>query len=730
MFVTLLAQTVSAVDISGTITTTTWRSGSVPYVVSRPVTVLAEHILTIEPGVNIVFRDSASISIEGTLHAIGTADSPILFNGLMRVSGMNGIQFLGSSTGVLDHVHMLGSGAISEETGRTTLNASTRVGRCMSIDGHTMTIGGQGARPVVLTEDAVSGQWSHVSSIGGTLNSPAAVNGDVVVVGYPWDNVSGAPTGAGFVAIYNRTRYWQRVATLVASDPKTNSNFGVAVDVDGDALAVGAWRDNERGIAAGAAYVFQHDVDGWHEVRKLLADDGDEYDDFGVCLAIDGDYIVVGARYSRTDASTNGGATYVFYRHQDGENNWGQVAKLTADDGGPWEQFGKSVAISGDIIAIGAVGGGRSTYGYGAVFVFQRVSDDSVSWHLVKRLNAAKYLNGNHFGEVLSIDGDHLATQYDGGRATIVFERNRGGWNNWGQLARFRASDWNQTRLSAACVGIRDDLVVVGADGGGTDDSPSTIYQFSLANAVDLSHTTGGAGLSVAGADVQVSNSVVSGFSSGVSASGEASVTLTNCTITSDADTALVTHTSGTITAANCIISGAVAPLDGPILATYSCLSDTYSGVGNITADPRFADISVGDCSLLWGSPCIDTGDPSLTDPDGTRSDMGALVHPHGVGVTLTLPTRTVLYPNSPNPFNPTTNIRYDVKDAGVVRIVIHNVLGQRVRTLVSGYREVGSHSAIWDGRNDRGGCVTSGVYLCRMIAGGRAHVRRMMLVK
>jgi len=85
---------------------------------------------------------------------------------------------------------------------------------------------------------------------------------------------------------------------------------------------------------------------------------------------------------------------------------------------------------------------------------------------------------------------------------------------------------------------------------------------------------------------------------------------------------------------------------------------------------------------------------------------------------------------NHPNPFNPETTIRYDLAEAGAVRLSLYNVSGQLIRTLVDGERAAGSYSVTWDGRNDAGRDVASGIYLSRMEVGGFSAVRKLVLVR
>ena len=94
------------------------------------------------------------------------------------------------------------------------------------------------------------------------------------------------------------------------------------------------------------------------------------------------------------------------------------------------------------------------------------------------------------------------------------------------------------------------------------------------------------------------------------------------------------------------------------------------------------------------------------------------------------VPSGYSLSQNHPNPFNPETTIRYDLPEAGAVRMCIYNVSGQRIRTLADGESSAGNHSVTWDGRNDAGRDVASGVYLCRLAAGEFSALRKLVLVR
>lgn len=100
------------------------------------------------------------------------------------------------------------------------------------------------------------------------------------------------------------------------------------------------------------------------------------------------------------------------------------------------------------------------------------------------------------------------------------------------------------------------------------------------------------------------------------------------------------------------------------------------------------------------------------------------------IGNLKPLPDRTALSQNMPNPFNPSTTIEYQISEAGQVRLAIYNLLGQEVRVLVDARTEAGHYTANWDGKDQLGRQVASGIYLYRLQAADFLVSKRMMLLK
>lgn len=188
--------------------------------------------------------------------------------------------------------------------------------------------------------------------------------------------------------------------------------------------------------------------------------------------------------------------------------------------------------------------------------------------------------------------------------------------------------------------------------------------------------------------------------------------------------------------------------IDIPVVLTNSGLGDFLyfvldtAGIPWLRIEPMFGTISAGESELFTIS-LFDSGGLST----GNYLAHVLVVSNDTSHVILSVPIQMVLSPvndianhgrphhffleqNHPNPFNPGTVIRYGLAEAARIEVAVFNVLGQKVRTLVRGTREAGAHYVIWDGRNDRGEPVSSGVYFCRVAAGDAVKTRRMLLLK
>ncbi len=226
--------------------------------------------------------------------------------------------------------------------------AFRRVGTTWSLDG-------------ALREDA-AGQ----GGLGDALGESVAIASGVIAVGARNGEVAGSPipnTGTARIYVFGLAT-WSFVQEVAASDPFLGAQFGTSIGMTATRLVVGA---SAVGVAnqAGGAYVFSRVADSWAFEQKLTADTPTSGDEFGAVVDISGDTIAVGAYredgpgsgldpVNRTDTSTDAGAVYLF--QSTGSGAWTQRHYLKSSSPGGDDRFGISVALSADTLVVGAIG--------------------------------------------------------------------------------------------------------------------------------------------------------------------------------------------------------------------------------------------------------------------------------------------------------------------------------------------------------------------------------------
>ncbi len=199
--------------------------------------------------------------------------------------------------------------------------------------------------------------------------------------------------------------------TLTANDYQPQDNFGQALAVDGDWMVVGAPSDDTtNGVDAGGVYLYQRNSggsSGWNEVKKVVAGDGAASDFFGQAVSLSGDTVAVGA-YQQDSQATNAGAVYIFQRDQGGPDNWGQVTKITIADGVAEDYFGYSLALDGDTLVVGAYQEDSRGTDAGAAYIFERNQGGTDNWGLTKKITGSDGESGDGFGYSVDIDADRV----------------------------------------------------------------------------------------------------------------------------------------------------------------------------------------------------------------------------------------------------------------------------------------------------------------------------------
>lgn len=247
---------------------------------------------------------------------------------------------------------------------------------------------------------------------------------------------------------------WSQEAKLPVTDGASGDGLGHSVALDGDTAVVGAPLKPPAG--QGMAYVFERSGQSWSQVAALTAADAGANDGLGKSVAVNGDTILVGAPGWCMGASR--GAVYVFERSG---STWSQRASLAAGDGVSGDRFGSAVAIDGETALVGAPG---KASGRGAAYVFIR---SGPYWTQEAEFWPAGGTASDGFGRAVALDGETAVVGASGGGAThtgTAYVYVRSG-SSWTQQALLTANDGAAYDMFGDSVAIAGDTAIVGASG-------------------------------------------------------------------------------------------------------------------------------------------------------------------------------------------------------------------------------------------------------------------------
>ena len=165
---------------------------------------------------------------------------------------------------------------------------------------------------------------------------------------------------------------------LLARDAHLFDFFGTSVDVQDDAVVVGAWGESRNNdVFAGAAYVFRYNGTTWKQEQKLIASDAEGNDHFGNSVSMSDDMILVGARFDNpacpTSLNCNSGSAYLFQHN--GHNRWIEKGWLRPTDMTYQDNFGQGVALSGNRAVIRALNNVDAGPESGSAYIYFALSD-------------------------------------------------------------------------------------------------------------------------------------------------------------------------------------------------------------------------------------------------------------------------------------------------------------------------------------------------------------------
>ena len=321
----------------------------------------------------IYFRTGTAWSLQATLPNPAPASSD-LFGHSVAISGDYAIvgAYLDDHSGVTN----TGSAYIYFRSGTTwslqatlpnpTPDTNEQFGNSVAISGDYAIVGAPEDDPSGVTGAGSAYVYFRSGttwSLQTTLPNPApvsgdffgnsvAISGDYAIVGAPFDDAGTADSGSAYIYFRNGTT-WSLQTTLPNPAPANNDNFGFSVAISGDYAIVGASQDDPSGVSnAGSAYIYFRSGTAWSLQTTLPNPAPAANDNFGWSVAISGDYAIVGASADDPSGVVNAGSAYIYFRSG---TTWSLQTTLPNPEPASTDQFGYSVAISGDCAIVGAL---------------------------------------------------------------------------------------------------------------------------------------------------------------------------------------------------------------------------------------------------------------------------------------------------------------------------------------------------------------------------------------
>ena len=279
---------------------------------------------------------------------------------------------------------------------------------------------------------------------------------------------------------------WTERLKITANERTKNASFGTSVAISGDFAVVGANQepkdaDNSEEnifINAGAAYVFKNENGQWEFYQKIVSSDRSSGDYFGNSVAIDGDYIVVGAQKEAEDENgqntkPNAGSAYIF---QNIDGDWTEIQKICASDRSNDDLFGTDVGISQNNIIVSAYQQGSDENGEnlknnsGSVYAFTKQGN---TWVQTQKIVASDRSDADFFGYSIDIDNNYLVVgaylqDYNSTGASYIMDAGaayvyKKEGETWTEKQKLTAGDRKTESYFGYSVSISGDYIIVGA---------------------------------------------------------------------------------------------------------------------------------------------------------------------------------------------------------------------------------------------------------------------------
>ncbi len=337
-------------------------------------------------------------------------------------------------------------------------------------------------------------QWNEEAKLvasdaaaGDAFGGAVSVSGDIAIVGARRNDDAGSNSGSAYAFHFDETN-WTEETKFTPADGIADAEFGFALGVDGTTVAIGAHLDDDNGNNSGSVYVYDFDGLTWDVTTKLTASDGATGDEFGGAVAISGNAILVGA--DRDDNGGNdSGAVFVF-RH-DGVD-WSEEAILDPSDAAALDRFGFAVAISDEVAFVGSIFDDDNGDKSGSAYAFRF---DGSSWIEEDKVISSDGEANDLFGTSVAVLGDNamIGVRWDddfGASSGSVFLFHFDG-SSWNEEAKLIPSDSDVDDRFGSALAMTEGTALISAwanDDNGNRSGSAYIYDMNCeeADCLDL----------------------------------------------------------------------------------------------------------------------------------------------------------------------------------------------------------------------------------------------------
>jgi hypothetical protein len=363
--------------------------------------------------------------------------------------------------------------------------ANDYFGATCSISNNIITVGAF-TRNRIYVFEKTSDQWSSMTETAiltgsGNINSSSlgtrlCISGDIIFSGAFGSSAFGLNSGAVFV--FNKPETGWADAShedfVLKGDsiPETGNHFGSSVSIDGNYAVVGQEGYNYN---TGRAYVYGFNGSSWDKLAKLSASDSAFNHMFGCSVAISGDIIVIGAKYNN--------AVYLFEKQATGWTDMVQTAKLTPSDFVADDLFGASVDVDGDLVVVGAENHDiDSISNSGAVYIYEKPADGWNNMTQTAVLTKSGARPGENFGRYITVSGNTvaIANSYidleEDNTSVYVFEKSSEGWPDITQTAKLTLNS-NSEDCYVISLSSDDSIIILGVIDGDEETGYVFVYE-------------------------------------------------------------------------------------------------------------------------------------------------------------------------------------------------------------------------------------------------------------